>query len=164
MRNVKSLYLLMIVVLLTGCEDEKPPIITIPSYLSPEGKEVLNDAYDELQECQSIQAMAMFGEIINLSDPVSYAAGQIGQSAGSNQVSLPVTDNVSILTNINEICCHDISKKVDKYIVSRFIIGKPFTYQQNNFWRHLSRNMGTQGQCIPPKKPPKFLPGGRRYS
>lgn len=134
---------------LAACRGEPGP--QIPDYVSPEGRQVLLDAWSDLANCQDAQVAIIFGEIINFSDPLGYAASMAGQSVGQGKVDLPMDSSLGGVMAIERICCENIERRIElhsiEFVVPERAAGR-MSDEEYRFWRQLSRYVGSgTGQC-----------------
>ena len=141
---------------LAGCRSDPDPDPPIPDFVSPEGRQVLNDAWAELAKCQDLQALLIFAEIINLADPLGYAAGMAGQSAGQGKPDLPVDNTFQGVQAISDSCCKSIDKIISyhssTYVMDARLAGR-ISREEDRFWRRLSLAVGEHGnRCRLPER------------
>ncbi len=134
----------LLVLALVACGGAPEP--DIPDFVSPEGRQVLLDAHADLIKCQDAQVSVAFGEIINLSDPLGYAASMAGQSVGQGKPDLPVGTALDGVMSIERICCENIEQRIDlhsiNYVVPARAEGR-MSDQEYRFWRKLSWYVGS---------------------
>lgn len=139
----------LLVLALSGCRGEPGP--DIPDFVSPEGRQVLLDAREDLINCQDAQVAVVFSEIINLSDPVGYAAGMAGQSAGQGKPDLPVGTSLDGVLAIEKICCRNIERRIDTHSINYVVPARQagnMSDEEYRFWRQLSWYVGSgTGGC-----------------
>ena len=138
----------LLATVLAGCGGDAPEL-SIPEFVSPEGRQVLLDAQADLLACQSVQATIALSEILTLSDPVGYAASMAGQSAGQGQPDLPADSSLQGMMAIDRICCEQIEKRIDMHSLNYVFPAKRagrMTDQEFRFWRKLSWYIGSGDQ------------------
>ncbi|PRH83723.1 hypothetical protein [Arenimonas caeni] len=144
----------LLFMVLAGCSDEPGP--NVPDYVSPKGKETLERAWAELKTCDDVKALLIFNEIINLADPLGYAAGMAGQSAGQGKPDLPVDNAFGGVMKINEICCQNVDKIISLHVSSDVFDGwatGKTSREESHFWRRLSLAVSWDGgRCKLPER------------
>ncbi|HEX5693293.1 MAG TPA: hypothetical protein VFY00_01600, partial [Arenimonas sp.] len=106
--------------------------------------------------CQGAQALVIFAEIINLADPLGYATGMAGQSAGTGKPELPVDSAVGGVIAISDTCCKMIDELISYHSITYVVDAREsggISREEDRFWRQLSLAVGEErGRCRLPER------------